>query len=190
MGIAEREIKNKERKVFIKKAVLSSIALAGIISIAFLAPNAIQMLKPFIKTPRKKNITYSVNQAISRLQKQGLIYFETTSRGTFVRLTEKGTRYLHTHLDKPPKPRRWDGKWRILIFDIKEARRGVRDQLRHSLVNIGFKRLQNSVWVYPYDCEDLIILLKADFKMGKDVLYIIAEKIENDRPLKDYFHLS
>jgi hypothetical protein len=43
------------------------------------------------------------------------------------------------------------------------------------------------VWVYPYDCEDLITLLKADFKIGKDLLYVITESIENDKWLRQSF---
>ena len=54
---------------------------------------------------------------------------------------------------------------------------------------IGFLRLKDSVWVYPYDCEDLVTLMKADFKIGKDILYIIAETIENDSWLKKEFGL-
>ena len=134
-------------------------------------------------------LQHGIDKTITRLKKQNLIYFENKRNGTFVRLTEKGRRYLFTHLDAPPKPKRWDEKWRILIFDIKEARKRTRNQLRRSLVNIGFVSLQKSVWVYPYDCEDLIVLIKADFKIGKDVLYIIADKIENDRQLKTYFNL-
>jgi CRISPR-associated endonuclease Cas2 len=189
MNIMEKEIRKKTQKNFFKKAVLSSIAVTGILSVGLVAPNALQLLKPFIKGKTHRRSLASVNQAVSRLRKQRLIYFENTGKGTFVRLTEKGQRYLYTHIDNIPKPRRWDGKWRILIFDIKEKRRSTRDQLRISLVSIGFKRLQNSVWVYPYDCEDLIVLLKADFKIGKDVLYIIADKIENDKLLKTHFNL-
>ena len=49
--------------------------------------------------------------------------------------------------------------------------------------------LQDSVWLYPYDCEDLVTLLKADLKIGNAILYIIAEKIENDSHLKAHYHL-
>src|SRR3989344_3897454 len=58
-----------------------------------------------------------------------------------------------------------------------------------SLTQIVFLKLQNSVWLYPYDCEDLISLLKADFKIGKDVLYMIVEKLENDWHLRKTFNL-
>jgi len=76
-----------------------------------------------------------------------------------------------------------------VIFDIKEWKRGVRDELRNWLLHLGFVRLQNSVWVYPYDCEDILVLLKSNFKIGKEVLYITADKIENDYWLRKEFSL-
>lgn len=88
------------------------------------------------------------------------------------------------------EPERWDRKWRLLIFDIREKRKSCRDKLRLTLVNLGFIRLQNSVWVYPYDCEEYIALLKADFKIGKELLYIIADEVEGDHVLKRYFGLE
>ena len=54
---------------------------------------------------------------------------------------------------------------------------------------MGFLRLQDSVWVFPYDCEEVIALIKADLRIGKDVLYTIVEKIENDKPIKKHFDL-
>ena len=55
---------------------------------------------------------------------------------------------------------------------------------------IGFTYLQDSVWVYPYNCEDLIALLKSDFKVGKDLIYIVAEEIEYEKGLLENFKLT
>ena len=49
------------------------------------------------------------------------------------------------------KPKRWDGKWRILIFDIREKVRRRRDEFV-DLLRLGFK-LQNSVWVFPMNAK-------------------------------------
>ena len=109
-----------------------------------------------------------------------------------LRLTAKGEqvlRRLELHDFKLRKPKRWDRKWRILIFDIPERRKGLRQKIRYTLKAIGFVRLQDSVWAYPYDCEDLVTLLKADFKVGKDLLYLIVDSLEYDKPLKEYFGL-
>ena len=54
----------------------------------------------------------------------------------------------------------------------------------------GFLQLQQSVWVYPHDCEDLVALLKADLHIGKDVLYLIVEKIERDAWVRKHFGIG
>ena len=53
----------------------------------------------------------------------------------------------------------------------------------------GFVRLQDSVWIYPYDCEDLISLAKTNFRIGADVLYMIVERLEHDTHLREHFSL-
>ena len=83
-------------------------------------------------------------------------------------------------------PRTWDKKWRVLIFDIPEHRRTLRNKIRNTLIGIGFLRVQYSVWIFPYDCEELVTLLKADFRIGKDLLYLIVERIENDHEVDRY----
>lgn len=119
---------------------------------------------------------------------QGLLQYVD---GT-LRLTVKGEaalRRLELSEYRLKKPRRWDGRWRVLIFDIPERRRLLRDKVRNTLVAIGFVRAQDSVWIYPYDCEDLVTLLKADFRIGKDLLYLVVEKMEYDVIFKDHFGL-
>ncbi|MBI2627568.1 hypothetical protein HYW72_01410 [Candidatus Nomurabacteria bacterium] len=192
MGKLEKEFKKRERKANIQKIILSSIATVGLLSVAVLAPNALQALKFFGIEPKSKWQKYNINHSVKRLKDHGLICFETTSRGTFTRLTPKGEDKLRKFRllgYKLKKPRKWDKKWRMLIFDIKEKRKGTRDKIRFTLKRIGFLRLQDSVWVYPYDCEDLVTLMKADFKIGKDLLYLIVDTIEGDTKIKNYFKL-
>ena len=86
--------------------------------------------------------------------------------------------------------RRWDKRYRMVIFDIPQSRRGTRDRLRSLMRAAGFYRLQQSVWVHPYDCEELITLVKAELRVGGSVLYAIVEEIENDVRIKDHFGLK
>lgn len=181
------------RNTKIQKAVLQSLAAVGILSVALLAPNALQILKLFDKGKSSKHTRkYTIHTALGRLTAAGLVQFVNTNKGKFARLTPKGEERLRLAeaIDfKIKKPKKWDKKWRLIIFDIKEEQKSTRNKVRWTLRQIGFERLQDSVWVYPYDCEDLIALLKADFKIGKDVLYIIADKIENDGFLKKVYNL-
>ena len=193
MGKLEKEVKLQIRKTKIQRAVLNSIFAVGVISVALLAPNAMTILKYFDGgKKRKNNPKYLINKTARRLQERGLIMFEKTDKGTFLRLTPLGEKHID-RLDqddfKIKHPKKWDGKWRVIIFDIKETRRLLRDKVRLTLSRIGFVRLQNSVWVFPYDCEDLMMLLKADFRIGKDMLYLIVDKIEYDTPLRKKFNL-
>ncbi len=194
MGKLEEDVRKRSRKTNIQKAILNTLFVLGGLSVALIAPKMMKVLaklRPdFIKNRFGK---YNFNRSFKRLKTAGLIDFKNTPRGNFAILTSKGEaklRQLELADYKLKKPRRWDGKWRILIFDIKEERKDLRDQIRYTLKRIGFVYLQDSVWVYPYDCEDLITLLKADFKIGKDVLYIIADSIENDTWLRDSFRLD
>ena len=75
------------------------------------------------------------------------------------------------------------------MFDIKENRRGTRTLLRQTLDRLGFVKLQNSVWIFPYDCEELVIMMKSNLFLGKDVLYMTVDNLENDMWLKEIFGL-
>ena len=169
------------------------MSVAGVLAVAAMAPNALRMIDMFTdKKKRGYNRKYQVNKTIIKLQDGGLIEFKDRRGKKFACLTEKGKKKLLEYQlqeIKIKKPRKWDGKWRVIIFDIKEHRRFVRDGLRKELINLDFLRLQNSVWVHPYDCEEVIVMLKSHFKIGKDVLCLVVEKIENDKWLKKEFSL-
>lgn len=184
----------RETKIKVGKIILSTIGAVGVLSVAVLAPNAVQAIEMFYpKDKRKYYNNWYVKTAIGRLKQQGLIKFEEKNERSFVRLTDKGkNKLLKYQLQeiKIKKPKKWDKKWRVIIFDIKEHKRFIRDGLRKELINLGFLRLQNSVWVYPYECEEVIIMLKSHFQIGKDVLYMTVEKIENDKWLKREFRLN
>ena len=162
------EQKGDNKRKDITKVILVSIAVVGITSMAVLAPNTLQALAIFQRGNKKASkYKYYLPRAISRLERQGYICFEKSKKGTFVRLTQKGKERVAAYeLEKYDisVPKRWDGKYRIVTFDIKEYKRYIRDRLREHLENVGFVRLQNSVWVYPYDCSEFIALLKADRK--------------------------
>ncbi|MEK7574758.1 MAG: CRISPR-associated endonuclease Cas2 [Patescibacteria group bacterium] len=184
MGKIEEEYRKRRRNAEIQKVVLGTIAVAGGLSVSLLAPNALQALKMLgFKTTRRIE---SIKEAKTRLIRAGLISYN----GNVLSLTAKGETklsLLELNEYKIKKPKRWDKKWRVLIFDISESRKTLRDKVRRTLIAVGFIRLQDSVWVYPYDCEDLIALLKTDFKIGKELLYMIVDSIENDEIIKEQF---
>jgi len=193
MGNLEKEIKAKDKRKNIQKIILKTVFIAGMLSIALVAPNVLSAISKLEKSfKRKKNLKYSINDSFTRLKEKGLIEIIEINGKKVARITKKGEDkldFLDKHDFKLTIPKKWDGRWRVVIFDIKESRSRTRFLLRKTLSQIGFIRLQNSVWLYPHDCEDLISLLKVDFKIGKDVLYMIVEKLENDWHLRKTFNL-
>jgi|SRR3989338_4281864 len=94
------------------------------------------------------------------------------------------------HLPTRAKHKKWDGKWRVVIFDVWESTREKRDSLRYEIKNFGFIQLQRSVWIYPYDCAEFIELLKTDLSFGKNIRYMVVEKLDHDEKLRKYFKLN
>jgi len=175
----------------VPKIILGTIGVAGLLTVAVVAPNALQSLA-LIYGRGKPNIRRGqVKTTLGRLKEKGMIEFVEHKGRKVVRLTDKGKRELlkyQTREDREKK--RWDGKWRIVMFDIAETRRRTRDLLRKELLSFGFVQLQKSVWVYPFECDEFISLLKADMHVGKDILYMIADRVEGDMKLKKKFGLK
>lgn len=192
MGILEEEGKRRRRNNSIKMILFTSLAIAGVMALGGGAGFAINILRG-IKNPKKHITPNAIRQAIFQLKREGKIISAETPRGRFIRLTPEGKRYfewLQSEAGLRRKPKRWDKKWRVVIFDINEKKRHLRRRFRLLIQSFGFYRLQDSVWVYPYDCEDFLVLAKAELKIGREILYLIVEMLEGDDKLKEYFQLD
>jgi DNA-binding transcriptional regulator PaaX len=81
-----------------------------------------------------------IYDTLFRLTGQGLVDV-ANDRYT---ISADGQILIHT-IDK-----KRDGVWKIIIFDIPETKRQVRNVLRSKLTSLGFKKWQNSIWISPY----------------------------------------
>jgi phenylacetic acid degradation operon negative regulatory protein len=71
--------------------------------------------------------------------------------------------------------RRWDGRWRLILFDVPEARRSKRNKLRGYLRDRGFGYLQNSVWITPDPTSEQRALL-ADGPVDVETLLLLEAR--------------
>ena len=69
---------------------------------------------------------------------------------------EKAVDVLDKREYKIIKPKKWDGKWRLVVWDIPEKRRQARDLLRFKLKQLGFKQWQQSIWASKMNCTELL----------------------------------
>ena len=106
---------------------------------------------------------------IERICKNGEVYLRLTSRGV-----EKIKR------DFPlvrVASKRWDGKWRVVIFDIPEKERRTRDFLRAKLKELGFGAWQKSIFISPYDWAEDIKELLATLQLSGQAVVMEARQI-------------
>lgn len=115
-------------------------------------------------------------QVLKRLREKGYIEKFPDKRDEskiIFKLTEAGKEFLL--LSKPEDEIAWDGKWRLVIFDIPEKKRLVRDILRRRLKLWEFKPWQKSVWaskknittklrnfIKELGIEDWVLVIESD----------------------------
>ena len=132
-------------------------------------------------------------RSIKRMSAEKLLEEKILADGSFkLVLTPKGRQHakklslLGSSINFK-KPKRWDGKWRVVIFDIPEKDRIFRGILRQHLKELKFRRLQNSVFVSPYPFEKPIMELINLYSASSYVRVITAIKIDNEQNLKKHF---
>ncbi|MBI4022823.1 hypothetical protein HY375_01515 [Candidatus Berkelbacteria bacterium] len=87
------------------------------------------------------------------------------------------------------RPKRWDGRWRVVIWDVPEKRREDRDRLRATLTRLGFVHIQHSAWICPWPCRDEIDWLRERYKLEQRVLFFETARIDGDENLRVRFQL-
>ena len=88
-----------------------------------------------------------------------------------------------------PRPKQWDRKWRIILFDIPEDERKLRDALRRHFKVLGCHEFQKSVFVHPFECRNEIDFLIEFYHARRFVRFVVAHEIDNELHLKNIFHL-
>lgn len=145
---------------------------------------------------RKKYSKKQLQNAYRNLHYRKLIEIIQEGDEKFkVQLTNKGQKRVKEfsfEFLEIKKPNKWDGKWRILMFDIPSKPKiynQARNALRAKIKDLGFYQMQKSVWVYPYECEDEILFIAELFQIQKYIEIITAEKLLHEEKIKRAFGL-
>jgi phenylacetic acid degradation operon negative regulatory protein len=95
----------------------------------------------------------TVRVAAARLRKEGWFSAERDGRETVYSLTDTAVRMLDEGRDRifQRTAGPWDGQWHMVIYQVPETERALREQLRRRLAWLGFGPLSASVWVSPHD---------------------------------------
>lgn len=135
----------------------------------------------------------SLHRAIKNIYKSKMVDCRSDKDGMFVlTLTEKGKkRVLRYELEsmKISKMKKWDGKWRVVLFDVPETKKKMRDILRFRLKKLDFFEFQKSVFVHPFDCQNEIDFLVEFYMIRPNVRFMVVESVDNELHLKKHFGL-
>ncbi|MBC8039130.1 MAG: hypothetical protein H7Y06_01160 [Opitutaceae bacterium] len=110
---------------------------------------------------------------LRRLAKQKILEAQDDALKPVYRLTENG-RLLALGGRDPIEEwsRPWDGRWRLMLFDLPETHRKARLALRRSLKQNGFGWLQNSAWISPHPVADLTRVMKGTHALADTLLFL------------------
>lgn len=181
------------------KDILILLGAGTFLAASVIMPGLPLALKPFLDEKRKKEENawkkfnlWRLRQVIKRLQQQKLVGIEEENGYPVVKITEKGRQKLlkfkiyELELDE----KHWDGKWRIVIYDIFSGKEQERRLFRETLKRMKFLKLQRSVYLTPFKCYDEIEYLRQVCDVGNEVIILTVSGIENEKAYREYFGLS
>ena len=125
--------------------------------------------------PRYEYPKSTLSAAIARLRKKGLVEKTVDESRVILRLTENGWDWLIKH--KIEDQIEWDGVWRLVIFDIPEKHKRVRETLRRRLKEWGFNPWQKSVWASKKPLTNTLRSLVEELGVGDWVLIIESSNV-------------
>lgn len=186
--------KIKKQKNNITREILLKILKTGaMLTVAFIAPNALRMLKDFNREDWSDYYPSSIERLTGNLYRHGYVKIKYNNGQPVVILTDKGKveilKYNIADLEIVPM-KKWDGKWRIVIFDIPDKYKPARELIRQCLKNMGFYQFQESVFINPHRCQKEIKYLREILEVPHTIKYLRADMIENEEELKEIFHLT
>ena len=177
----------KYEKGEIAEIVLNTLLAVGVITVAVVAPNALQIFQYL--DPKNSDERRRVKQSIRHLERQKFIkgtqdgYFELTSKGRL-----KAMRH-QIETTRIPRQKNWGGKWWIIMFDVPEEKKMARRAIYYALKRIGCVQYQKSVFITPFPCRKEIDFIGECFGVRKHMRLVTADYLEEENRFKKIFGL-
>ncbi|MBI2466151.1 MAG: CRISPR-associated endonuclease Cas2 [Candidatus Sungbacteria bacterium] len=176
-----------------KKKIILLLAGGVGLSLAGTPQKYFAVIKSVADEWNKINET-SLKRAIKSLYESKLIEAREHENGSMtVILSDSGRkRALTYNMDTMviKKPLKWDGKWRLVMFDIPNKRKKERDVLRNMLKQLGFIKYQESAFIFPYECKNEIDYVVEFYNLRPHVRLMEISSFDDDLALKYSFGLS
>lgn len=192
----------KGKYKFIKRkslsySILKALALSGMIVVAISNPRfgrkLFSNINKILKSYDKKKRRQKFYRSLCYLQAKKFISLKELNNGKFeIKITSAGQGFIgiaDLNNFQIEKPKKWDGKYRLIIFDIPRSKHQARIAFLRKLKEAGFLMIQKSVWVHPYDCINEIIFLRRILEIESYVKIVLVDAIEGDYKIRKHFNL-
>lgn len=176
--------------------VIGLTVLSGGNPLRPIIPLAISEIAKTIKEIKNLNVEEEkIKNSLKSLEKREIISLEEKNNNVFVKLKDQNNSLVIKYsikalFDFKKKEKKWKGRWFFVFFDVPKIQNNKRDYLRSYLLKIGFIKYQQSVYIFPYECQKEVTLIKKVVEGAKYMKYIVAEKIEDEDKIKQYFGLK
>lgn len=173
----------------ILKSLLMTIGAAGLTMVAVTAPGLFGILDP---GERKRYQPQQIKRAFEYARRSHILKLQQIPSGYRVMLTPQGQQRLREFRLgelRLPRPKSWDGKWRIVVFDVPEKYKRRRVIFSRKLRELGMCRIQKSVYVWPHPLQDEVDVMKEAYEIRPFVRMATAIHIDRQRDLLKFFQV-
>jgi hypothetical protein len=130
------------------------------------------------KKHEKEKSKRRFTKIIYRLKSNGYLKTLRAKDESAIIITPKGIEKLFVaKLKSIDTNLRKDEKWQMVLFDIPENRRKDRDWFRRGLKYLGYKKMQQSIWVCQYDTERETKGLIKQYNLKSFVDFLLVKKV-------------
>ncbi len=171
-----------------KKEILKLTAKGTLLSIFGLALPFFEASRIYRADIRKlKNELESEHSNIAEklyyLKKNGYILNFVEGKEKYIEITPRGVERIRLMQERDhsiERPEIWDKKWWLVIFDVPDPKKSARDNLRRKLLKYNFEKIQESVYVFPFNCTEEISAMTYQLGIQTYVLIMISEIIQGE----------
>ena len=175
-----------------KKKILLLLLGGASLGLTHSPKSQIRILKQISSEWRKINRNHLIRN-LNELYNYGYISWKEKADGSCeVVITKRGASHaklLDIENLSIKRPNIWDGKWRVVFFDIPEKKKKARNALREKLRDLGFCEMQKSIFAFPYECQDEINFIITLFEIKPYVQYAEMTNMTNEITMRKIFKL-
>ncbi len=183
-------MENYKKGELVKAILLLSVGVAVVAAVC-VAPGLSVLCKGLNAKNTKDR--YRIKRALKQMESQGILIRQIKNGKEVLVVSDKGKDKAWSvmrddlQITRPPK---WDGRWRIVTFDIPEKKSKVRREVSFKIKAIGMEAIQDSVFVSPFPCKKEIDDIAQHYNVKKFFIYLEANLIESNQDLSKKFNLS